>query len=114
KRLRDLAVVILAAGKGTRMKSSLPKALHTIAGEPMLGCLLRASSELKPSKTVVVAGHGIEEVRAYAGKRAVVVEQKERLGSGHAVQTAAAALKNFKGSVLVLYCDTPLISAATM
>jgi bifunctional UDP-N-acetylglucosamine pyrophosphorylase/glucosamine-1-phosphate N-acetyltransferase len=109
-----LAVVILAAGKGTRMKSDLPKALQPICGEPMLGCLLRAAEALKPAKTLVVAGHQIGYVRDYLGKRATVVEQKEQLGSGHAVMAAEKALKNFTGTVMVLYCDTPLVTTQTM
>lgn len=111
---QEVAVVILAAGKGTRMKSELPKALQPICGEPMLGCLLRAAEALKPARIIVVAGHKIESVRDYLGKRAVVVEQKEQLGSGHAVTVAEKSLKGFSGSVMVLYCDTPLVSTGTM
>jgi bifunctional UDP-N-acetylglucosamine pyrophosphorylase/glucosamine-1-phosphate N-acetyltransferase len=114
---RPLAVVILAAGKGTRMRSDLPKALQTLCGEPMLGALLRTAEALKPQKTVVVAGHRIDLVKKYlkeAGFSAAVVDQVKLLGSGHAVARSKSALKNFKGDVLVLYCDTPLLSAGTL
>ena len=111
---RDLSVVILAAGKGTRMKSELPKALHTLCGEPMLGVLLKSVETLQPKKMIVVAGHKIALVREYLKGRAAVVHQKDLLGSGHAVSQTAKALSGFKGLVLVLYCDTPLISAETL
>lgn len=110
----SLAVVILAAGRGTRMKSDLPKALHTICGKPMLWHLLEKAKKLGSKKTVVVAGYGIDKVREAFGNEASIVEQKELLGSGHAVMQAAKALKGFKGRIAVLYCDTPLISDATL
>ena len=116
----NLAVVILAAGKGTRLKSELPKALHTLCGEPMLGILLQSAEALRPRKAIVVAGHKSGLVREYLngrarhGGQARIVEQRELLGSGHAVAQAAQALAGFNGPVLVLYCDTPLISAETM
>ncbi len=106
--------MILAAGKGTRMKSETPKALHPICGEPMLGWLLEKSGSLGARKIFVVAGHKVEDVRRFAAGRAEVVLQKALLGSGHAVNQAAGRLNGFQGSVLVLYCDTPLISAETM
>ncbi len=109
-----LAVVILAAGKGTRMKSELPKALVPLCGKPMLWHLLEAVKPLKPSKTVVVSGFGIDAVKAFVGKNAVVAHQKEQLGSGHALLCAKSALSGFKGNVLVLYCDTPLLQTQTL
>jgi bifunctional UDP-N-acetylglucosamine pyrophosphorylase/glucosamine-1-phosphate N-acetyltransferase len=109
-----LAVVILAAGKGTRMRSETPKALHTLCGEPMLGLLLGKAEGLGAKKIFVVAGHQFAAVKDFAGSRAQVVEQKAQLGSGHAVSRTAASLAGFPGSALVLYCDTPLISAETM
>ncbi len=124
---KDLAVVILAAGKGTRMRSELPKALHTLCGEPMLGLLLKNAQSLKPRKIIVVAGHRFDLVQKYlnvgagaapatAGRHAspLLVHQQPLLGSGHAVMQAAKALSGFKGRILVLYCDTPLISSRTM
>ncbi|HXV18786.1 MAG TPA: NTP transferase domain-containing protein [Candidatus Omnitrophota bacterium] len=114
---RPLAVVVLAAGKGTRMRSDLPKALQTLCGEPMLGALLRTVSALKARKTVVIAGHRIDLVKDFlsrAGFSVAVVDQVKLLGSGHAVARSKNALKNFDGDVLVLYCDTPLLSVQTL
>ncbi len=112
--VKDLAVVILAAGKGTRMRSELPKALHTVCGEPMLGLVLRKAEALGAKKIIVVAGYGVGRVREFVGNRARVVEQKKLLGSGHAVLQAARALSRWKGRVLVMYCDTPLVSTDTL
>ncbi len=110
----DLAIIILAAGRGTRMRSKLPKALHSVCGKPMLWFLLRNAKTLKPKKTVVVAGFGLKEVRAFVGADAQIVAQKRLLGSGDAVNQCRAALKGFAGKVLVLYCDTPLVSLDTL
>ncbi len=111
------AAIILAAGKGTRLKSRLPKALQPICGRPMVGYLVERAQLAGCEKIVVVAGHGIEGVREYLksfGKKVVCVEQKERLGSGHAVLQAQGALKGFAGAVYVFYCDTPLIRRETV
>ncbi|HTL70449.1 MAG TPA: NTP transferase domain-containing protein, partial [Candidatus Eisenbacteria bacterium] len=105
------AAIILAAGRGTRMKSDLPKALHEVCGVPMVGHLVETARSLGVKKTVVIAGFGIAEVRRALGRSAEVVDQGELLGSGHAVSRAAGKLKNFKGPVVVFYCDTPLIGA---
>lgn len=109
-----LAVVILAAGKGTRMKSDMPKALHSVCGRPMLGHLLAAAKTLNPQKIVVVAGFQAEQIRKFVGSRALIAQQRELLGSGHAVLQAQTQLKGFKGRVLIAYCDTPFISAETL
>ncbi|HWK42861.1 MAG TPA: bifunctional UDP-N-acetylglucosamine diphosphorylase/glucosamine-1-phosphate N-acetyltransferase GlmU [Croceibacterium sp.] len=109
-----LAVVILAAGKGTRMKSTLHKVLHPIAGRPMLEHLLASVSALEPAHTVVVAGHGRDQIERAVGDRAAIVLQEPQLGTGHAVQQAEPALAGFAGDVLVLYGDVPFVSAATM
>ncbi|MBI4432207.1 MAG: NTP transferase domain-containing protein [Candidatus Omnitrophica bacterium] len=114
KKSRKLAVIILAAGRGTRLKSDGPKALQTVCGQPMLGALLEETAALKPEKTLVVAGYRFDQVRDYLGKRATLVHQKELLGSGHAVARTQMALSGFKGLTLVLYCDTPLISIDTL
>ena len=112
---RSLAVIILAAGKGTRMKSSLHKVLHPIAGRPMLTTLLASVAELAPARTVVVTGAGREQIEAaLAGSDVVVAHQAEQLGTGHAVAQARAALAGFSGDILVLYGDVPLVTAATM
>jgi bifunctional UDP-N-acetylglucosamine pyrophosphorylase/glucosamine-1-phosphate N-acetyltransferase len=109
-----LAIVTLAAGKGTRMKSDLHKVLHPIAGRPMIEHLLAAAAELEPARSVVVAGHGREQLEAQLGSRATIAVQDPQLGTGHAVQQAEGALAGFDGDVLILYGDVPFVSAATM
>jgi bifunctional UDP-N-acetylglucosamine pyrophosphorylase/glucosamine-1-phosphate N-acetyltransferase len=110
-----LAVIILAAGQGTRMKSSLHKVLHPIAGRPMLLHLLASVSDLTPERQVVVVGAGREQVeKAVAGKGVSIAVQAEQLGTGHAVAQAGQALAGFDGDVLILYGDVPLVRAETM
>ena len=109
-----LAIVVLAAGKGTRMKSDLHKVLHPIAGRPMLEHLLASAAELGPERQVVIAGHGREQLEEALGARATIAVQEPQLGTGHAVQQAQAALADFSGDVLVLYGDVPFVSADTM
>jgi bifunctional UDP-N-acetylglucosamine pyrophosphorylase / glucosamine-1-phosphate N-acetyltransferase len=110
-----LAIIILAAGQGTRMKSSLHKVLHPIAGRPMLLHLLDATSSLKPERQVVVVGAGREQVEnAVAPLGVATAVQAEQLGTGHAVAQAKEALAGFSGDVLILYGDVPLVSADTM
>lgn len=112
---RPLAVVILAAGQGTRMKSSLHKVLHPVAGRPMLLHLLGTIETLAPQRKVVVVGAGREQVeKAVAGHDVAVAVQAEQLGTGHAVMQAKAALEGFAGDVLILYGDVPLVRAETM
>lgn len=112
---RPVAAIVLAAGKGTRMKSALHKVLHPLAGRPMLLHLLASVAELAPAHTVVVVGSGREQVEtAVAGTGAVVVVQEPQLGTGHAVQQAEAALATFDGDILILYGDVPLVEADTM
>ncbi|QFT60303.1 Bifunctional protein GlmU [Sulfitobacter sp. THAF37] len=111
------SLVILAAGKGTRMNSDLPKVLHPIAGEPMLIHAMESGRVLAPERTVVVAGHGADQVRAAAlahDPDAIVVEQEEQLGTAHAVAQARAALTGFEGMTVVLYGDTPFIQPETL
>jgi len=109
-----LAIVILAAGKGTRMKSDLHKVLHPIAGRPMLEHLLDSAAQLAPERQVVVAGHGREQLAKALGDRARIVVQDPQLGTGHAVLQAKEALADFSGDVLILYGDVPFVSAASM
>lgn len=112
---RPLAVIVLAAGKGTRMKSDTHKVLHPLAGRPMLLHLLSAVEGLAPAKTVVVVGAGREQVEAAVVPLGVTVAQQvEQLGTGHAVQQAENALGTFAGDVLILYGDVPLVTEATM
>jgi bifunctional UDP-N-acetylglucosamine pyrophosphorylase/glucosamine-1-phosphate N-acetyltransferase len=110
-----LAAIILAAGKGTRMKSDLHKVLHPIAGRPMLLHLIASVDELGAARTVVVTGAGREQVEAAVAPLGVeVAVQAEQLGTGHAVRQAEGALAGFTGDVLILYGDVPLVSADTM
>ena len=114
-RVRQVAVVVLAAGQGTRMKSDLHKVLHPIAGRPMLLHLLASAAALNPVRTVVVAGARRGQIEASVAPLGVVVAiQAEQLGTGHAVLQAKAALDGFDGDVLILYGDVPLVTAATM
>lgn len=109
-----LAVVILAAGKGTRMKSDLHKVLHPVAGRPMIEHLLASVAELAPERQVVVAGHGREQLEKALDGRAKIAVQDPQLGTGHAVQQSEAALAGFEGDVLILYGDVPFVTAQTM
>ncbi len=104
--------IILAAGLGTRMRSSLPKALHPIAGRPMLNHLL-AACEAVFDRIVVVVGPGMEALERAAAPHPTVV-QAERLGTGHAALQAAPLLESFAGDAAVLYADNPLIAAGTL
>jgi bifunctional UDP-N-acetylglucosamine pyrophosphorylase/glucosamine-1-phosphate N-acetyltransferase len=109
----QLAVIVLAAGMGTRMKSDLPKVMHPLAGRPMVQHLMDTVSGLAPDKVVVVVGPGMDQVAAAVAPAHTVV-QTERLGTGHAVMQARAELADFAGDVLVLYGDTPLITRDTL
>ena len=109
-----LAIIVLAAGKGTRMKSALHKVLHPIAGRPMIAHLLASAAQLQPERQVVVAGHGREQLEKALGAQATIAVQEPQLGTAHAVQQAEAALAGFDGDVLVLFGDVPFVSAATM
>jgi bifunctional UDP-N-acetylglucosamine pyrophosphorylase/glucosamine-1-phosphate N-acetyltransferase len=109
-----LNVVVMAAGKGTRMKSALPKVLHRLAGKSLLQHVLEAAAPLAPARTVVVTGHGAEQVEAaMAGSGAHFVRQMPQLGTGHAVQQAAPELDDANPVTLILYGDVPLIRPAT-
>jgi len=105
------AAILLAAGHGTRMRSDVPKALHPLAGRPMLRHLLAACEQVF-DRIVVVVGPGMEAVARVAAPHAVAV-QAERLGTAHAALAAAPLLQGFTGDVAVLYADNPLIPAAT-
>lgn len=113
----NIALIILAAGKGTRMQSELPKVLHKVAGAPMLIHAMRAGRALEPKRTIIVAGHGFEAVSAAASAEdpeVEIVRQETQLGTGHAVDQARAALDDFDGTVIVLYGDCPLIQPRTL
>ena len=110
-----LDIVILAAGKGTRMKSALPKVLHCVGGKPMLHRVIDTAQKLNPQGIHVVVGHGGAEVRASLADRRGInfVEQREQLGTGHAVQQVSDHL-SADSEVLILYGDVPLIQVSTL
>ncbi|MCC7008268.1 MAG: bifunctional UDP-N-acetylglucosamine diphosphorylase/glucosamine-1-phosphate N-acetyltransferase GlmU [Acidobacteria bacterium] len=115
--MTDLYIVVLAAGKGTRMKSSLPKVLHPLAGRPIIEHVLRTAAALSPVETIVVIGQGADEMReALAGRheRLTFVMQSPQLGTGHAVLQAEPVLQGRRGTLLVLYGDVPLLQASTL
>jgi bifunctional UDP-N-acetylglucosamine pyrophosphorylase/glucosamine-1-phosphate N-acetyltransferase len=112
---RRFAVVILAAGQGTRMRSDTHKVLHPIASRPLLLHLLDRVDALGADKRVVVVGKGREQVEAAIKRRDVAVAvQAEQKGTGHAVQQAASALEGYDGPVLILFGDTPFVEAETL
>ena len=113
-KVSSIAVVVLAAGKGTRMKSGLAKVLHPLAGRPMLSFPLAVAESLNPERLVVVVGRDADRVREAFAERATFVSQEEQRGTGHAVAQTEQALKGFNGDVLILYGDTPLIRAETL
>jgi bifunctional UDP-N-acetylglucosamine pyrophosphorylase/glucosamine-1-phosphate N-acetyltransferase len=110
----SLALVVLAAGKGTRMNSDLHKVLHPIAGRPMLLHLLDSAAALSPERQVVVVGSGRDKLEAALDNNVSLAVQEPQLGTGHAVQQAEAALRGFAGDVLILYGDVPFVRTATM
>jgi bifunctional UDP-N-acetylglucosamine pyrophosphorylase/glucosamine-1-phosphate N-acetyltransferase len=112
---RPVAAIILAAGRGIRMKSDLHKVLHPVAGRPMLLHLLATVERLEPAARIVVVGSQREQVEAaVAGTGVEVVSQEPQLGTGHAVLQARAALAGFDGDILILFGDVPLVPLTTM
>jgi UDP-N-acetylglucosamine diphosphorylase/glucosamine-1-phosphate N-acetyltransferase len=114
--MSDLAVVILAAGKGTRMRSDLAKVLHSLAGKPLLSYALDTALTLEPSRLVVVVGHQADKVRqAFSGQAGLrFVKQQPQLGTGHALMAAAPELNGHQGPVLIVCGDVPGLKAATL
>lgn len=110
---RPIACVILAAGKGTRMKSALPKVLHPLGGKPMVGHVLDAAAALDPDRIIVVVGPGMDSVAKAVAPHSTVVQQRQA-GTGDALAAALPLLDGFAGDVLVLYGDTPLIRPETL
>jgi bifunctional UDP-N-acetylglucosamine pyrophosphorylase/glucosamine-1-phosphate N-acetyltransferase len=110
---RPLAVVVLAAGKGTRMRSALPKVLHKVAGRAMVGHVVAAAEALGAERVVVVLAPGMDDVAKAVAPHAVAVQQTQK-GTADAVKAAGAALDGFGGDVLILYGDCPLIQADTL
>lgn len=113
----SIALVILAAGKGTRMNSDLPKVLHPLAQVPMLAHTMRTGAALDPERTIIVAGHGADAVSAAVrdiDDSAEIVVQDEQAGTAHAVNQAREALAGFDGDVMVLFGDTPFLQPETL
>ncbi|NDL58490.1 bifunctional UDP-N-acetylglucosamine diphosphorylase/glucosamine-1-phosphate N-acetyltransferase GlmU [Phytoactinopolyspora mesophila] len=114
---RPAAVIVLAAGEGTRMKSSIPKVLHELSGRSLVGHAVAAAQSLEPEHLSVVVGHGRDQVTAHLADAAPAVTtaiQEEQLGTGHAVQCALAMLPELSGVVVVTYGDVPLLSGDTL
>ncbi len=109
-----LAAVILAAGQGTRIRSSLPKVLHPLGGRPMVTHALNTARALTDAKPILVVGRGAEAVRELVGDRAIFVEQAERLGTGHAVLQARETLQGQADLALVACADMPLLTVDTL
>ena len=107
--MNNLTAIILAAGKGTRMRSKYPKVLHKVGGKPMLQHVIDAASAAGADKKVIIVGHEAEMVEAMVGEQATIALQKEQLGTGHAVMQTTEALKGFTGTALILCGDTPLL-----
>jgi len=114
---RPAAVVVLAAGEGTRMKSSIPKVLHAIGGRSLVGHAVKAAEALDPEHLVVVVGHGRDQVTAHLAEtapRARTAVQEDQRGTGHAVQCALRELPELTGTVVVTYGDVPLLTGETL
>ncbi len=114
---KPVALIVLAAGQGSRMQSDLPKVLHRLGGVPLVGHALAAGQTLEPEAVVVVAGHGAKAVGKAVGKlqpEAAIALQQQQLGTAHAVRQALPLLEGFEGRVIVLYGDTPFIGAQTL
>ena len=112
--MSELRAVILAAGKGTRMRSKLPKVLHKVGGKPMLQHVLDAADAAGAAEKIVIVGHEAELVEAMVGEQGKIVLQAEQLGTGHAVMQTQDALADFKGTVMILCGDTPLLDGAEL
>ena len=106
--------IILAAGKGTRMKSKLYKVLHPVSGKPMVEHIINRVSETNPDQIITIVGHGAEQVKAQLGERSEYALQAEQLGTGHAVLQAASFLEGKEGTTLVISGDTPLLTTETL
>jgi len=111
----DLAVIILAAGKGKRMNSPLPKVLHTLNGKPLLEYAITTAKLLSPIKLIVVVGNGADIVmERFQRSDVVFVIQREQLGTGHAVAQAGPGMESFQGDILILSGDVPMIRKETL
>ncbi len=112
--MKDVAALILAAGKGTRMKSAQPKVLHSILGKTLIERVVDTVEQLEPDRIAVIVGDLDDGVRDRLGSRGEYIIQQERLGTGHAVLQAKDAFSGYKGTLLVLYGDAPFLSVRTL
>ncbi len=116
--MKDVATIVLAAGKGTRMKSATAKVLHPLCGQPLIHYPLQLAADLGSSRTVVVVGHQREDVESAVGgagfQNVQFAHQEQQLGTGHAVMSALPALKGTEGPLLILYGDVPLLQKNTV
>lgn len=112
--MAGLKAIILAAGKGVRMNSDIPKVMHAVCGRPMIDYVLDAVRLVGPSKIYVVLSHQNEAVKDHLGKNIEIVIQKELLGTADAIRSAQSRFKGFKGDVLVVCGDTPLLKSETL
>lgn len=115
--MTETACIVLAAGKGTRMKSDLPKVMHKVAGRSLLGHVLTTANEIGASRYCVVCGPDMAAVEKEAqsfAPGAVLARQTDRLGTGHAVSMAKQALEDFSGTILILYGDVPLVQGKSL
>lgn len=108
--MRDTAVIIMAAGKGKRMKSNLPKVLHNLAGKPILNYVLDTVDQLEAKRKILIVGYKSDHIRELIGDKIEYVEQKEQLGTAHAVLQTKRLLSDFKGDVLILSGDVPFLT----
>lgn len=110
-----LRTIILAAGKGTRMKSDLAKVLHPICGEPMLSYVVKTAKLMHPEEIIVIVGHQARTVEeTFQNQNLIFIEQKQLLGTGHAVLQANERLKDYNGTVLILCGDVPFLTPSTL
>ena len=114
--MNDIHVVILAAGKGTRMKSQLPKVLHRISGQPLIEYVLRTAAAVMPASVTMVVGHGADDVKTALVKRTQLqfVTQEQQLGTGHALLQTRPLLSGKSGTVILLSGDVPLLSVDSL
>jgi len=112
--MNDTAVIIMAAGKGKRMKSSLPKVLHNLAGKPILNYVLDTVDQLEVKRKILIVGYKSDKIRELIGDKIEYVEQKEQLGTAHAVLQTKKLLSSFKGDVLILSGDVPFLTIKTL
>ena len=112
----SIHIVVLAAGQGTRMKSSLPKVLHRVPGGPMLDCVIRTAESLSPETLTIVVGHGADAVRSHLRGQTTVqfALQQPQLGTAHALLQAAPLLAGRTGTLVLLSGDVPLLTPATL